>query len=233
MENAKCRREFGIFCAEKRKCCGFCDLLRGKCEMPQGIRSFRTEKAKCYAESRIFHTEGQQRSAEFGIFCAEKAKCAEFWHFLCGESEMLHGIWDFRHGKSEMLRRILDFLRRKSEIPIRLSNLEFSCRKVPFASVSTPARFPKFEGVTAIYSVSANFPSQKSGSPAGIRRGIPPGAKPQTEPQAGSKGFAFSKQKMRKAGWRLRSCVQQERHGSRVANRVGILQSDAVEFSVV
>ena len=175
MENAKCRREFGIFCAEKRKCCGFCDLLRGKCEMPQGIRSFRTEKAKCYAESRIFHTEGQQRSAEFGIFCAEKAKCAEFWHFLCGESEMLHGIWDFRHGKSEMLRRILDFLRRKSEIPIRLSNLEFSCRKVPFASVSIPARFPKFEGVTAIYSVSANFPSQKSGSPAGIRRGSPPG----------------------------------------------------------
>ena len=50
---------------------------------------------------------------------------------------MLHGIWDFRHGKSEMLRRILDFLRRKSEIPIRLSNLEFSCSKVPFASVST------------------------------------------------------------------------------------------------
>ena len=43
---------------------------------------------------------------------------------------MLHGIWDFRHGKSEMLRRILDFLRRKSEIPIRLSNLEFSCSKV-------------------------------------------------------------------------------------------------------
>ena len=33
-------------------------------------------------------------------------------------------------------------------------------------------------------------------------------AKPQTEPQAGSNGFAFSKQKMRKAGWPLGSCVQ-------------------------
>src|SRR5439155_25253801 len=31
----------------------------------------------------------------------------------------------------------------------------------------------------------------------------PSRAKPQTEPQAGSNGFAFSKQKMRKAGWPL------------------------------
>lgn len=31
----------------------------------------------------------------------------------------------------------------------------------------------------------------------------PSRAKPQTEPQAGSNGFAFSKQKMRKAGWRI------------------------------
>ncbi len=147
---------------------------------------------------------------------------------------MLHGIWDFRHGKSEMLRRILDFLRRKSEIPIRLSNLEFSCSKEsPSHPFQPSARFPKFEGVTAIYSVIANFPSQESGSLGRHSPREPSRAKPQTEPQAGSKGFAFSKQKMRKAGWRLRSCVQQERHGSRVANRVGILQSDAVEFSVV
>ena len=36
----------------------------------------------------------------------------------------------------------------------------------------------------------------------------PSRAKPQTEPQAGSNGFAFSKQKMRKAGWPLGSRVQ-------------------------
>ncbi len=187
--------------------------------MPQGIRSFRTEKAKCYAESRIFHTEGQQRSAEFGIFCAEKAKCCtEFGIFGMEKAKCCEEFWIFCAERAKF----------RSDFPI----LSLAAAKSS-ASVSTPARFPKFEGVTAIYSVSANFPSQKSVSPAGIRRGIPPGAKPQTEPQAGSKGFAFSKQKMRKAGWRLRSCVQQERHGSRVANRVGILQSDAVEFSVV
>ena len=161
MENAKCRREFGIFCAEKRKCCGFCDLLRGKCEMPQGIRSFRTEKAKCYAESRIFHTEGQQRSAEFRIFCAEKAKCCtEFGIFGMEKAKCCEEFWIFCAERAKF----------RSDCPI----LSLAAAKSS-ASVSTPARFPKFEGVTAIYSVSANFPSQKSGSPAGIRRGSPPG----------------------------------------------------------
>src|SRR5438876_510012 len=73
------------------------------------------------------------------------------WHFPRGKREMPHGIWhfprgkseiaarnsQFPRGKSEILRRILDFLRRKGEIPIRLSNLEFSGSKVPFACVST------------------------------------------------------------------------------------------------
>ncbi|PYK76223.1 MAG: hypothetical protein DME39_02000 [Verrucomicrobia bacterium] len=52
------------------------------------------------------------------------------------KSELLRGIWHFPRGKSEILRRILDFLRRKGEIPIRLSNLEFSGSKVPFACLS-------------------------------------------------------------------------------------------------
>src|SRR5438876_116350 len=58
------------------------------------------------------------------------------WHFLRGKREMPHGFCVFPRGKSEILRRILDFLRRKGEIPIRLSNLEFSGSKVPFACLS-------------------------------------------------------------------------------------------------
>src|SRR5438876_970013 len=57
-------------------------------------------------------------------------------YFPRGKSEIAARNSQFPRGKSEILRRILDFLRRKGEIPIRLSNLEFSGSKVPFACLS-------------------------------------------------------------------------------------------------
>src|SRR5437016_682670 len=68
-------------------------------------------------------------------------------HFPRGKSEIAARNSQFPPGKSEILRRILDFLRRKGEIPIRLSNLEFSGSKVPFACVS--ARCPISENSKA------------------------------------------------------------------------------------
>ena len=101
-------------------------FLRGKREMPHGFCGLRVENAKC--------------CAEFGIFCAENGKTARILRSSAWKMPNAARNSQFPHGKSESLRRILDFLRGKGEIPIRLSNLEFSGSKVPFACIS--ARCP-------------------------------------------------------------------------------------------
>ena len=78
----------------------------------------------------------------------EKAKCCEEFWIFCAERAKF-----------------------RSDFPI----LSLAAAKSPSHPFQPSARFPKFGGVTAIYSVSANFPSQKSGSPTGLRRGSPPG----------------------------------------------------------
>src|SRR5436190_957467 len=78
-----------------------------------------------------------RNAARNSAFSAQKTeKLHGFCDLLRGKSEIATRNSQFPRGKSEILRRILDFLRRKGEIPIRLSNLEFSGSKVPFACLS-------------------------------------------------------------------------------------------------
>ena len=197
------------FSAQKtEKLHGFCDLLRGKCQMPHGFCGFRTEKAKscakskifrtenekCCAESRICHTENAKRSAEFGIFRTEKAKsCTEFGIFRAEKAKSCEEFWIFCAERAKF----------RSGFPI----LSLAGAKSPSHAFQPAARFPKFEGGT-LYVGERKFSVTEIRFPGRHSPREPSRAKPQTEPQAGSNGFAFSKQKMRKAGWPLGSCVQ-------------------------
>src|SRR5207249_4849080 len=187
---------------------GFCDLLRGKCQMPHGFCGFRTEKAKscakskifrtenekCCAESRICHTENAKRSAEFGIFRTEKAKsCTEFGIFRAEKAKSCEEFWIFCAERAKF----------RSGFPI-LSLAEQSPLRMRFNPL------PDFRNSTAelLYVGERKFSVTEIRFPGRHSPRKPSRAKPQTEPPAGSNGFAFSKQKCEKPGWPLGSCVQ-------------------------
>src|SRR5207244_10938816 len=101
-------------------------------------------------------------SAEFGILRAEEAK-------------LLHGILSFRAEKAKSCEEFWIFCAERAKFRSGFPILSLAGAKSPSHSFQPAARFPKFEGGTVYMQLSANFPSQKSDSPAGIRRGSPPG----------------------------------------------------------
>src|SRR5438034_7285445 len=77
---------------------------------------------------------------EPGIFCVENTKCRAGLSIFCPE---------------------------RTKIRSGFAILSLAAAKSPYHTFQTAARFPEFEGAAVIDSVSANFPSQKSASPAG------------------------------------------------------------------
>src|SRR5438093_874802 len=171
--------------------------------MPHGILSFRTEKAKCCAESRIFHTENAKRCAEFGIFRAKKAKSsAEFGIFRAKKAKSSAEFGIFRAKKAKSCEEFWIFCAKRAKFRSGFPILSLAGAKSPSHAFQPAARFPKFEGGT-LYVGERKFSVTEIRFPGRHSPREPSRAKPQTESQAGSNGFAFSKQKMRKAEWPL------------------------------
>ena len=204
VEKAKCCTEFGIFSAEKRKCCTdfaiFC-VENAKCRTEFSVSARKKRNA---VRNLGFSTRKMRNAPRSLAFSARKKEILRgIRHFPREKAKLLHGILSCRAEKAKSCEEFWIFCAEKGEIPIRLSNLEFSGSKVPFACVSTRCPISEIRRRNGLYAGERKFSVTEIRFPGRHSPREPSRAKPQTEPQAGSNGFAFSKQKMRKAEWPL------------------------------